>query len=83
MFRLIKLAAYGLLGYVIYEMVMGMNDAVAEQSSGGGQSSGRQQGGQNRSGGAGGGIQGRRKVTVQDSNGAETSARVGRGVVSH
>ena len=74
MFRLIKLAAYGLLGYVIYEMVMGMNDAVAEQPN-------RRSSGENRSSAPAN--TGRRKVSVQDSGGAERTERVGRGVVTH
>ena len=60
MFRLVKLAAYALLGYVLYELVMGISEGQADQ--GGGAESTQRSGGQSRArsgGGARGGGAGR------------------------
>ena len=85
MFRLIKLAAYAVLGYIIYELWQGMKEA---QAGGGGQ---RSMGGGRRrefreetSGAATSGISGGGGGTmadVGDVSGAESRRRVGRGVV--
>ncbi|HSU65506.1 MAG TPA: hypothetical protein VLJ39_01415 [Tepidisphaeraceae bacterium] len=51
MFKLIKLAIYGLLGYAIYEFVRGMTAGQGEgamQRAGGGSRGGAQRGGQQR-----------------------------------
>ena len=65
--RLIKLFAYSLLGYVLYELYLGMTEGA--QASAAPQrarkSSGRQ----------------RRSVNVQNADGAQSSQTVGRGVV--
>jgi hypothetical protein len=52
MFRLIKLAIYGMLGYAIYEFVRGLmqGESVAQAAGMGGTSGG--QGGQQRQGGS-------------------------------
>lgn len=94
MFRLLKLAAYGLLGYAIYEFVRGVlygveraEAAAANRSSAQGQSGGN-------AGGIGGGLgdQGARQnmtgpaegttVASQESDGGSVAHRVGRGVVA-
>jgi hypothetical protein len=81
MFRLIKLAMYALVGYVLYELYQGM---TAEPRGGeyGGQRVGGRQGGERRaqatmtSQGAG-----RREQTL-DRDGGSAPHRVGRGVTS-
>jgi hypothetical protein len=92
MFRLVKLAAYALLGYVLYELFLGISEGEPDRASsrggggqrrGGGQQGGGQQGG-------GGGDEGvtmsgpgeGRTVPVSDIGGGEHNERVGRGVVS-
>src|SRR5947208_3308376 len=42
MFRLVKLAAYALLGYVLYELVMGISEGQPDQGGGGGGGAGAQ-----------------------------------------
>jgi hypothetical protein len=71
--RLIKLLAYSLLGYVIYELYLGMTEGCESRSVASSQS-----GGVGRSEGvkpAG------RKVGVEEANGARRTRSVGRGVV--
>jgi hypothetical protein len=86
MFRLIKLAAYAVLGYIIYELWQGMNEA---QRGGGGQRSmtgggrGQQQfggGGSESMPGMTGGGSGT-MADVGDESGAESRRPVGRGVL--
>ena len=82
MFKLLRLALYGLVGYAAYQFVM---DVVnAEQSApsrgrgnrGGGGSPGRQQiTGAKRGGGTG------KPEATHDSDGGSVRHRVGRGVV--
>ncbi|HSV16745.1 MAG TPA: hypothetical protein VLI90_20940 [Tepidisphaeraceae bacterium] len=95
MFRLLKLAAYALLGYVLYELFLGISEGEPGRalSGGGGQrqrGGQRQGGGQQSGGGAGGSDQGvtmsgpgeGRTIPVTDIGGAERNERVGRGVVT-
>ena len=81
MFRLIKLAMYGLVGYVLYELYQGM---VAGQEQGGGMQ--RASGGQRLDGGERqqaftGSGEGRIEQTL-DRDGGSVPHRVGRGVRS-
>jgi hypothetical protein len=88
MFRLIKLAAYALLGYVLYELVLGISESERRsmepagkrsQSQPRGQRRQPQEGGEGRTmGRTGQGL----TVPVSDTTGAERTERVGRGVVS-
>lgn len=96
MFRLLKLAAYGLLGYAIYEFVRGVMYGVERAESASANRGSRQGGqGQDLSGGgssAGLSDQGARQnmtgpgegrtVATQEADGGSVSHRVGRGVVS-
>ena len=88
MFRLIKLAAYAVLGYIIYELWQGMNEAQQRGGGGGQRSMGG--GGQREfgaetagsapsgmTGGGGGGMM----ADVGDASGAESRRPVGRGVI--
>ena len=89
MFRLIKLALYGVLGYVIYEFIQGMLSEPSTGSSGGRRSQGQRGGsmrrdlrralnedrGRTRVAGEGGA-----EVKVEDASGASHRQRVGRGV---
>jgi hypothetical protein len=89
MFRLMKLLAYALFGYALYEFVRGLSDTAAMGGGGGG-------GGQQRSMGRGssgafgvipgegqmtGPAEGREEATL-DNDGGSVRHRVGRGVVS-
>ena len=89
MFRLLKLMAYGLLGYAIYEFFRGMS---AESGMGGGGSRGTA-GGRMRIGGGdvmrgadrgegqmSGPAEGRDEATLE-SDGGSVRHRVGRGVI--
>ena len=81
MFRLIKLAAYAVLGYIIYELWQGMSESQGggQRSFGGG---GRREFGEDagaRSGMTGGGSGVMADVT--DESGAESRRPVGRGVI--
>ena len=85
MFRLIKLAAYAVLGYIIYELWQGMKEA---QGGGGGQRSmgggRRREFGQAASGAATSGMTGGGGGTMADvaePSGAESRRAVGRGVI--
>ena len=89
MFRLIKLAAYAVLGYIIYELWQGMNEAQ-QRGGGGGQRSmmGGGRGQQSFGGGTesastpgmtGGGSG--MMASVVDETGAESQRPVGRGVL--
>lgn len=96
MIRLIKLAAYALLGYVMYELVLGISEGEPNRQEGArGQGrgasaegndrprSGRGDGrGRSGSGQTLSGAGGGQQVAVSDSTGAERTERVGRGVVS-
>ena len=93
MFGLLKLLAYGLLGYALYEFFRGMSGG-----QGMGMSMGMGQGQQGGGGGGGGGAQQFRSeggsgaaitgpgigqlAQTQDFDGGTTQHRVGRGVVS-
>ncbi len=70
MFKLMKLAAYALLGYALYEFCRGMLDdrKEANQNQSRNRSSGRQTGGAT--------------ATTHDASGASARHPVGRGVVS-
>lgn len=70
MFKLIKLAAYALLGYALYEFFRGMFDdrSGSNQIQSRGQSSSRQAGGAT--------------ATSHEPSGASAKHPVGRGVVS-
>jgi hypothetical protein len=88
MFRLLKLAAYALLGYMLYELFLGMSENEAAQrmsvTRGGGGRGARspdaraREGSRSNISGPGGG----RTVEVSDVSGGERKARVGRGVVT-
>ena len=89
MFRLLKLAAYALFGYAIYEFFRGMNDtAGAGGAAGGGRgSASRGMGGGGAMRGADRGVgqmtgpaEGRAEAT-QDTDGGSVRHRVGRGVI--
>ena len=85
MFRLLKLAAYALLGYALYEFFRGMSDTAG---AGGGERSfgGREQGGGLMRGAAEGVGQisgpgeGRPEATLENDGGS-VRHRVGRGVI--
>ena len=93
MFRLMKLIAYALFGYALYEFVRGMSGQMdggggfgggggmgqGQRSFGGGmgQSEAFGQGGSNVSGAGEG-----REEATQDMSGASTRHMVGRGVIS-
>jgi hypothetical protein len=86
MFRLMKLAAYALLGYILYELFLGISEneasgcmSVAHRSGGGSQ--GRENAAREGSGANVSGPGGGRTVEVRDVSGGERTARVGRGVV--
>jgi hypothetical protein len=83
MFRLMKLLAYALFGYALYEFVRGMSGTAA---MGGGQ--GSMAGGSSRAFGVipgegqmTGPAEGREEATL-DNDGGSVRHRVGRGVVS-
>ena len=78
--RLLKLLAYALLGYVLYELYLGMAESDHGNGNGGGEQreAGRGQGQRSRAG-----ARGRRagtRVQVEDTEGASRSETVGRGV---
>jgi hypothetical protein len=82
MFKLIRLAIYGLVGYAIYQFVMDVIHTEEESKTpqrGRGKSGGRAGNarltGAKRGGGSG------KSVATEDSDGASTRHRVGRGVV--
>ena len=87
--RLIKLAAYALFGYALYEFFRGMSQ---EAGGGGGGEFGGGGGGQQRSFGAGGGESGRatnmsgggegQSVSTLESDGGSVNRSVGRGVMT-
>ena len=79
MFRLIKLAMYAMIGYVLYELYQGMTQQQGSRSFG--DSSGGSFGGGSSSYGAfTGGGEGMTD-TAADSSGGEMPHRVGRGVI--
>jgi hypothetical protein len=65
--RLLKLLAYSLLGYVLYELYLGMTEGAESRLRASPQ--GRARTGQGR------------KVGVQDAGGGQSTRNVGRGVV--
>lgn len=74
--RLIKLFAYSLLGYVLYELYLGMTEGIDSDSPvsfGSARPAGAKGGA--RRGGAG------KNAVAEDANGARSSHAVGRGVV--
>ena len=88
MFRLIKLGIYALLGYVLYELFLGITQGVEEQKGRGGQKQGgggsrefqraaNEDPGRMQMSGTGRG----QEVETQDASGASSHHRVGRGVV--
>ena len=90
MFRLLKLAAYALFGYAIYEFFRGMNLQAGGTGGGGGRamSGGRQGGGARPMRGADRGEgqisgpgEGRSEATLE-ADGGSVRHRVGRGAVS-
>ena len=83
MFRLMKLAAYALFGYALYEFFRGMSADMGGES--GGRSMGQQSGRAMAGGGSGEGQltgpgEGRDEATM-DSDGGTVRHRVGRGVI--
>jgi hypothetical protein len=88
MFRLIKLLAYALFGYALYEFFRGMSDTgggggggqrpMGGQRSGGGQAMSGADRGEGQITGPG---EGRPEATLE-SDGGSVRHRVGRGVVS-
>jgi hypothetical protein len=81
MFRLIKLALWGLVGYALYELYQGFKEGGQGQQSGGfgdrmgmGQQSG---GGMNMTGGGSG-----MDSTTEEASGMSSRHTVGRGVIS-
>jgi hypothetical protein len=70
--RLVKLFAYSLLGYVLYELYLGMTEGAAQMASGSNDSPSAPP---QRTAGKGA------TVAVEDANGAATRRKVGRGVV--
>ena len=81
MFRLIKLAMYALVGYVLYELYQGMTQQTDSFSSSGGRKSARSFGGDLRSGALTGLAGGKTDITT-DADGGQMRHTVGRGVVS-
>ena len=88
MFKLIKLAMYALVGYVLYELYQGMtaDDGAGPRSNGARSGGRRQMGAQMRSGGQRrqsltGAGEGRAEQTL-DNDGGSVPHRVGRGVTS-
>ncbi len=75
MFKLLKWSIYGLLGYAIYEMYLGVRDA----SMGGRQFAGEEGGEQGRMGTLTGGGRGSTEKT-EEAGGTSASHSVGRGV---
>ena len=90
MFRLLKLAVYGLLGYALYEFFRGLSSEVEQSSreSGGGQGGQQSESRRDSSsfGASGqaitGGGEGRTEET-HNPDGGGVAHRVGRGVVAH
>ena len=84
MFRLIKLAAYALLGYAIYEFVRGMLEGEGATQQGRGQGGSRELNGalegnagrMNMTGPARG-----ERVRTEEASGESVPHRIGRGVV--
>jgi hypothetical protein len=77
--RLLKLLAYSLFGYVVYELYLGMTEGAEMRSS---QSTAQRLGhGRQDAGATTGGSTGSRSVKVQDPNGARATRSVGSGVV--
>lgn len=78
MFRLIKLAFYALVGYVLYELYQGMTqEQHADRTTGGGSRSFGDASRGALTGGGRGAID-----TASDADGGEMRHTVGRGVVS-
>ena len=78
MFRLLKLAAYALFGYALYEFFRGLSDTAG---AGGGQAmSGGRSGGSSRAMRGADRGEGRNEATLEPDGGS-TRRRVGRGVV--
>ena len=81
MFRLLKLAAYALFGYALYEFFRGMTAEGAAGGAGGGRGAGRAMRGSERGEGQlTGPGEGRPEATLE-SDGGSARRRVGRGVV--
>ena len=84
MFRLMKLLAYALFGYALYEFVRGMSDAAGQGGQGAtggrGSSSRPMRGADRGEGQISGPGEGRAEATL-DSDGGSVRHRVGRGVV--
>jgi len=77
MLRLIKLLAYSLLGYVLYELYLGMTEGIQTPARSSAQALGteRKDAGATTGGSAG------RTVQVEEPNGAQAMHKVGRGVI--
>jgi hypothetical protein len=75
--RLLKLLAYSLLGYVLYELYLGMTEGVGSDSALPSRSfnKGKDRGMSSASAGS------RKMTSVEDANGAHGTRAVGRGVV--
>jgi hypothetical protein len=81
MFRLLKLMAFALFGYALYEFFRGMSDTVGAGGGGQGASAGRAlRGAERGEGQLTGPGEGRPEATLE-SDGGSTRRRVGRGVI--
>jgi hypothetical protein len=82
MFRLMKLLAYALFGYALYEFFRGLSDTGAGggQQSGGQRAGGAMRGAERGEGQISGPGEGRPEATLE-SDGGSVRRRVGRGVV--
>src|SRR5688500_20361226 len=77
MFRLIKLALWGLVGYALYELYQGFKEGGQGQQSGFGGRMGEESGrGMNMTGGGGGG-----DTRAEEAGGMSSGQKVGRGGV--
>jgi len=82
MFRLIKLAMYAMIGYVLYELYQGMTQQQGVRSfGGGGQGGGAFGGGSSGNFGAMTGGGSGTTDTASDYSGGEMRHTVGRGVI--
>ena len=80
MFRLLKLAAYALLGYALYEFFRGMSDTAGGGGGMTGQSGRAMRGAEEGVGQISGPGEGRAESTLENDGGS-VRRRVGRGVV--
>lgn len=85
--RLIKLLAYSLLGYVLYELYLGITEgaeagrSLQGRGSGGGQGRGQERTRRDAGATTGGSSAKGRQVRPEDAGGGQATRTVGRGVV--